>query len=190
MNYNELLNNLIKESGKMAKDIVAECERNGIKLTTAYLSSLRNSPERTASDEISIAIAKACGAKYDEILVVQAYLDKAPEIMIEYLESSQKIINYSANFFTMLAPDHENEEINKILSEFDRLKQQPLAELICEFIYDQRKTDYDNILNKMQPEAEKAKEAKWMVISPNQMKDIKLINESDIKKILDIEKKE
>ena len=57
----------------------------GENITASYISVLKNTDGRTASESVSRAIAKACGSPFDDLLVVQAYLDSAPESIITLL---------------------------------------------------------------------------------------------------------
>lgn len=79
MPYTMLLNNIIDNSGLSIKEIAENCTKNGVKVTAAYISTLKNDKNnRTPSDEVSRAIARACN--YDENeLVIEAYIDNAPE---------------------------------------------------------------------------------------------------------------
>lgn len=87
MNYTDMLNRIIKDSGLKGVDIVSRCEKSGIKFTQNYLSVLRNTQGKIPSDEVSKAIAEACNKNRPDILVVQAYLDKAPTKIIDFLQA-------------------------------------------------------------------------------------------------------
>lgn len=80
MTYTELLNQMIEDSGLSANEICRLCQADGVDLKSTYLSTLRNDPTRSASDEISRGIAKACG-KPEDWLVTQARLDKDTETL-------------------------------------------------------------------------------------------------------------
>lgn len=93
MAYTELLNSLIENSGLSVKDIAERCTASGVKVTSAYISTLRNDKNnRAPSDEMSRAIAKACNAKYENILVIEAYLDKAPKEITDLLNMLKDLI--------------------------------------------------------------------------------------------------
>ena len=64
MNYTKMLNKLIKESEMTQKEISDKCKELGEEVTTTYLSALKNTNGKMASDNISRTIAKACNAKY------------------------------------------------------------------------------------------------------------------------------
>lgn len=134
MNYTEMLNNLINESGMNQKEISAKCKELGEDVTTTYLSALKNTNGKMASDNISRVIAKACHAKYDEILVVQAYIDKAPQIIIDFLECFRKMQEQGAEF-TQLAFAELPQNLKGISDEIDKINEfKSLAEFVCEFV--------------------------------------------------------
>lgn len=93
MAYTEMLNILIHDSGLTVKQIAEKCGENGVNITSAYISKLRNDTKNTApSDNVSRAIAKACGAKYEECLIVEAYLDKSPKIINDFFNQYKKMV--------------------------------------------------------------------------------------------------
>lgn len=86
MPYTQLLNEMISKSGLTVKEISERCTQSGAKVTPAYISTLKNDKnDRVPSDELSRAIAKACGAD-ENLLVIQAYLDKAPKEVSKVIE--------------------------------------------------------------------------------------------------------
>lgn len=87
MNYTKLLNQLIDASGLQLKEIAEKCVSLGENVSASYISVLKNTEGRTASDNISRAIAVACGAAHEDILVTQAYLDDAPSQILTLLSS-------------------------------------------------------------------------------------------------------
>jgi len=85
MAYTALLNKLIENSGLTVKEIAERCTESGTKITAAYISTLRNSTDnRAPSSEVSKALAKVCGAKNENVLVIEAYLDTAPAELTVY----------------------------------------------------------------------------------------------------------
>lgn len=93
MAYTELLNVLIKESGLSIKQIAEKCAEYGTEITTTYISKLKNDENNKApSDKVSLALAKACNAKYDECLVLEAYLDRSPEIINDFFYQLKKLV--------------------------------------------------------------------------------------------------
>ena len=191
MTYTELLNELLDNSGKMMKDIAEECRNTyGVNLTNTYLSSLKTNPERVASDEISRAIAKTCGAEFEDILVVQAYIDKAPQIIKDYLQYVQDTQNMTGDILELFEPQTENPAFQGVMELLDKFKRQSLASFICQTmkevykIPDGAQDEFVNLIATTKKKETQA-EPKWMVISPEQMKEIRLVNESDIKKLIE-----
>lgn len=93
MAYTEMLNILIHDSGLTVKQIAEKCCEFGVDITTTYISKLRNDKNNKApSDKVSIALAKACGAKYEECLIVEAYLDKSPKIINDFFNQFKKMV--------------------------------------------------------------------------------------------------
>lgn len=92
MPYTKLLNQLIENSKLQVKEIAEKCKKYGVDLSAAYLSILRTNEGRSASDDVSRAIAKACGADFESILVVEAYLDKAPKEILHTLEELKQTL--------------------------------------------------------------------------------------------------
>lgn len=128
MAYTELLNKLIENSGLSVKEIAERCTSNGVKITSAYISTLRNDKNnRAPSDEISRAIAKACNAKYENILVIEAYLDKAPTEIIILLKAIRESTLISAlGLFENKFTSQQQHNIQELISAM------PLSEVIIE----------------------------------------------------------
>ncbi len=97
MSYSETLAKMIKESGLTMKEIADQ-----ISIDPSYLSKLQSGKQSPASDEINEAIAKACKADPD-VLIFEAYLDKAPEVVIRFInrinDSIKDVIIYSLSLF-------------------------------------------------------------------------------------------
>lgn len=127
MAYTELLNSLIENSGLSVKEIAERCTASGVKVTSAYISTLRNDKNnRAPSDEMSRAIAKACNAKYENILVIEAYLDKSPKEITDLLNMLKDlIIRTSIGMFDNGFKSNIQQVSNEILNAL------PLAEVIA-----------------------------------------------------------
>lgn len=170
MNYTELLNELIEHSGKTVKQIADECQKEyGVNLTNTYLSGLKTTEGRQASQEINIAIAKACGAEYENILVIQAFLDRAPAVLVQFLEMVKEMA-------TTPHPFEKEDELTELLNAESKLS---LAEFICESLkagelYRQQKRE----------ERKEKKEAKGLLITPELLKQLTLISEDDLNALL------
>ena len=167
MNYTELLNQLVEKSGKMVKDIADECSAMGVNLTSSYLSVLRSSTGRCPSEEISVALAKVCGAQYDQILVVQAYLDKSPQVIIDFFNGIRKMMEE--------APDEDGEdELSKQIANAQKMS---MAEFICWY------SEQMGIMEKAF-EDEPEPEPMWLMLSPEQLKTVRFITDKQARAIL------
>lgn len=178
MTYTEMLNKVLDGSGKMLKEIAEECQKSGVNLTNTYLSSLKTTPGKIASDDISRAIAKACEAKYEDILVVQAYLDRAPAVIIEFLEHTKKMSGFAADLMSMgeLSVDY--------MQAIQTLQEYTLAEYVCETILESRDKENDERMKAVKEKYRQEKEEpKCMVIYPEQLKNVKFVSESELQKL-------
>lgn len=126
MPYTKLLNRLIDDSGYSIKEIAERCTENGVKVTPAYISTLRNDTNnRTPSDNMSRALAKACNAKSEDILVVEAYVDNAPKEFAGLINLiRQTMVTSVIGSFANSFPKEQVEEIRK---QFETM---PVSDLI------------------------------------------------------------
>lgn len=128
MAYTELLNEVINQSGLTVKEIAERCTANGVKVTAAYISTLRNDTKnRTPSDEMSRAIAKACGWKDENALVIEAYIDNAPP---EFKGVFDFIREMFVHTFASIFENSLTEDAAKAYKE--QLERIPMCELIRE----------------------------------------------------------
>ena len=181
MNYKEMLNKIIKESGLTNKEILDICEKLGEKITPNYLSVLKNQENKIASDNLSVALAKACGTKHEEVLVVQAYLDRAPDIILSYLNKVYKQTLHSSIAIFEHQRDSLPEEIRR---EFDDNVKHEIENLsLAEFICETRQDEYDFDLNKVLEQQEKPKPIKWALVPIADNNPIKILTGEDVKLI-------
>ncbi len=131
MPYTQLLNQLIDESKLSAKQIAEKCKEFGVNITPSYISTLRNDKNnRTPSDDVSVAIAKACNAEkgYENILVVEAYLDIAPKEIIKLIEMLKDVFTNSIiGAFENRITTQQMKEIRK---QFDNM---PMAKFLIAY---------------------------------------------------------
>lgn len=132
MNYTQMLNHLINNTGLKNIEIIEKLKEKGISITPNYLSVLKNDPSRTASDELSKAIAEVCNAKYSDILVIQGQLDRLPKSIKDFIDLALETITGSAISIADQTIKSENQsEIDKVKSIVSNMSQ---AELICEIL--------------------------------------------------------
>lgn len=127
MPYTQLLNRLIDESGLTAKEIAERCKQQGQEITASYVSILRKEAnERIPSDEVSHILEEVLGAPKDT-LVLEAYLDNAPEAMKEFLDKMKvQAFELAIRALDSAIPigEAEREEIAA------QLEQMPLAQVL------------------------------------------------------------
>lgn len=136
MNYTEMLNKIVKESKMSNIDIVKKCEEMGEKITPNYLSILRNTNGRIPSENVSKALAKACNAKKEDILIVQAYIDKAPKKIMSFIE---KVYTGSIETaYTLIEANKNNwteiEYTTCIENAKKEFEEMTLADFICDYL--------------------------------------------------------
>jgi SOS-response transcriptional repressor LexA len=86
---------MVKNSGYTLKEIVDRCKLYGVDIDPSYISKLQSGKQRhPASDEVNIALAKACKTDPEE-LQYEAYMEKAPELIKNFIES---LLDYLRNF--------------------------------------------------------------------------------------------
>lgn len=190
MNYNKLLNQLIDNSGMTLKEIAQTCKEMGESISANYLSVLKTVEDKTASDKVSLAIAKACNAKYDNILVVQAYIDKAPQPIMDFFNYAKNTTHAEALLFI------ENEKGNMTEYEYKKYRQtkeqefenQSLAEFICETISDMSLPTKEGFKQQMEllnstlanyPSSDNL----YAVIPIDKDKSVRYLTESEIRKL-------
>lgn len=83
MAYKDTLSEIINKSGLSLREIANRCKVLGISISNSYISQLQTGKLPPPSEDVSIAISKVC-AENPERLVIEGYLEKAPEIMRYY----------------------------------------------------------------------------------------------------------
>jgi SOS-response transcriptional repressor LexA len=115
MRYSEELSKMIKESGLTLKEISDKCKSYGINIDPSYLSKLQGNKQSPASEDINIAIAKACNRK-PRYLVVLAYLEKAPKEIRSLLSWTVEYLSNQSNSFLSAI---YSQEVVKLLKKND-----------------------------------------------------------------------
>lgn len=152
MNYTDMLNKIIQRSGLKGVDIVKKCEEKGIKFTPNYLSVLRNTPGKIPSDEVSKAIAEACNEEYSDILIIQAYLDKAPDRILDFIQNiydGSKQLTYDcieSQLKNVLTDEQYEAKKKEAQAAFNELT---LAEFICGNMNSATNMQMQNFANEM-----------------------------------------
>lgn len=141
MPYAKLLNNLIDSSKLSIKEIVTGCKEHGVNITASYVSMLRNPDNnKIPSDEVSRALAKACEAEYEESLVIEGYIDKAPKEFKEFLDEYREILVQS--IMLLFSNPINNNDMNTF---FDNIRELPIADLILQSKKLTSKIDFEKV---------------------------------------------
>lgn len=110
---------MIDKSGYTLREISKKCSEYGVKVVPSYISKLQTGKQPPASDEINIAIAKACGEHPGELLY-EGYMVKAPDLIkhfvqstLDYFRENEKkklrlLLKESSGFFEELT-DNQND---------------------------------------------------------------------------------
>lgn len=91
MNYAEMLDTIISESELSLRQISKLCAQFDISITPSYISQLKNGKLPPPSPEVSLALAKVCNSKNQSHLVFQGYMEKAPDVIKEYMLASSQL---------------------------------------------------------------------------------------------------
>lgn len=91
MSYAEMLDKIISESELSLRQISKLCNQFDIRITPSYISQLKNGKLPPPSPEVSLALAKVCNSKNQSQLVFQGYMEKAPDVIKEYMLASSHL---------------------------------------------------------------------------------------------------
>lgn len=179
MTFTELLNIIIKESGLTNKEIIEKCKEAGEPITPNYLSILKNDTNKIPSEKVALTLAKVCNAKYENILVVQAYLDRAPQPIKEFIEAvKESEIEEIKYIFEQTKTEIKKEDLVK-------LESLELAEFVCDYMKEwkegpkKRNKDLDILITMFQKIQEKEKD--WALIKIDHETPIKYLTDEEIK---------
>ena len=121
-----MLARMISNSGLTLRQIAAICKENGVRIDPSYLSKLQSGNYRPASEEVNLAIAKACNEKPGDLLYA-AYIEKAPPMIKEFI---QQLIDFFRNAALSLAENVPPKTAQIIEEEFINLSDQDLVQRI------------------------------------------------------------
>lgn len=126
MSYTKLLNQIIEKSGLTLKEIADRCTNDGVKITSSYISTLRNDTNnRAPSDDVSRAIAKACGCKHIDVLVIENYIDNAPESIKRIFDMLRDV-----SLFCSLSTVQNSFTADELKNANSVIEKMPLSELL------------------------------------------------------------
>ncbi|WP_141433706.1 hypothetical protein [Bacillus sp. 03113] len=75
--YHEIISEQINKLNISLTDIVAQCEKEGQKITVSYLSKLKNDRMPPPSYEVTRTLAKVLNIDSDTLVII-SYLEQAP----------------------------------------------------------------------------------------------------------------
>lgn len=91
MNYAQMLDSIIEQSELSLRQIAKRCAELDLTITPSYISQLKNGKLPPPTAEVSLILAKACNSKEENRLIFQGYLEKAPEVIKEYMLASSQL---------------------------------------------------------------------------------------------------
>ncbi len=143
MSYASVLNGLIEKSGMTAKDIAEKCTEMGQPLTASYISLLRQEKSnRRASDEISKALAIVLKAEYEDLLVIESYLEDAPDRIREFVAG---VKDKTRDSIMSVAPKGVSNEQKQAL--IDKYNSVPLSDFLLYFCKKSGELNFDKSMN-------------------------------------------
>jgi transcriptional regulator with XRE-family HTH domain len=117
MSYAKKLEDIIEKSGLSLNQIKNKCKVYDVDVTPSYISKLKSSKD-PASAKINRAIAQACGADPDE-LVFEAYMEKAPETVKNFVEGFSKyFLNTTIQSLKLFVPPDQISLVESKISQF------------------------------------------------------------------------
>lgn len=91
MTYAEMLDSIIVKSELSLRQIAKRCSELELTITPSYISQLKNGKLPPPTAEVSMILAKACNSKDESRLIFQGYLEKAPDVIKEYMIASSEL---------------------------------------------------------------------------------------------------
>lgn len=134
MNYAEMLDSIIANSDLSLRQIAKRCADFDLSITPSYISQLKNGKLPPPTPEVSMILAKACNSKDESKLIFQGYLEKAPDVIKEYMLASSQLNKVMLEALYKSENDGKmSEEAKKYLKEMDVLS---TIEMSSSFIKD------------------------------------------------------
>jgi len=86
-----MLDAIIVKSELSLRQIAKRCADLDLSITPSYISQLKNGKLPPPTAEVSMIIAKSCGSREESRLIFQGYLEKAPDVIKEYMLASSEL---------------------------------------------------------------------------------------------------
>ena len=129
MDYYQMLNRAIAESGYSLRQISRKCQEEGLSITPSYISQLKNGKLPPPSWEVTKALSKVLNTPYESKMIFQGYLEKAPDIIKEYMAASSQLNKILLESLCEIKGESEiTKEAVKFLDELDVLSTVNLAQ--------------------------------------------------------------
>jgi len=130
MDYAVMLDEIIKKSGLSLRQITKRCTELNYEITPSYISQLKNGKLPPPSEEISRTLAQVCGENNPMKLVFQGYMEKAPDIIKNYI-----LMASAANKYLLNKLSKETANLPEAISEYiDNLDILSALELSANYI--------------------------------------------------------
>lgn len=114
-----MLDEMIRKSGLSLRQITKRCSEMNYDVTPSYISQLKNGKLPPPSEEISKTIATVCGDANPMKLVFQGYLEKAPEIIKNYILMSSSVNKTLIHSLSEDAQINISQELGAYIDELD-----------------------------------------------------------------------
>lgn len=134
MNYAQMLDSIIEKSELSLRQIAKRCAELDLTITPSYISQLKNGKLPPPTAEVSMVLAKACNSKDESKLIFQGYIEKAPDVIKEYMLASSELNKVMLEtLYKQESNQAMAEEAKKYLKEMDILS---TLELSSKYIKD------------------------------------------------------
>lgn len=144
MTYAQMLDSIIAKSELSLRSIAKRCAELDLQITPSYISQLKNGKLPPPTAEVSMVLAKACNSKDESKLIFQGYLEKAPDVIKEYMLASSELNKIMIETLYKQQDEGMAESAIKYLKEMDILS---TLELSSKYIKD-GKVDFNPELAK------------------------------------------
>lgn len=129
MSYKFILAEAIEKSGFTLKEIVNECKERGVKITESYISQLRSGKQSSPSNEITAVLSDVLNINPD-ILEIESYLEKAPDVFREFLARVRLFHTYKSLQFSKEELDIRKQIEDRIECIKNNLAEVPFSEFV------------------------------------------------------------
>lgn len=147
MNYANMLDQLIGKSQLSLRQISKRCGDLNITITPSYISQLKNGKLPPPTAEVSMALAKACDSKNESQLIFQGYMEKAPDVIKEYMLASSELNKVMLEALCKTQNDDAmTQDMKTVLKSMDILS---TLELSSKYISKEGKTNVESLIKEI-----------------------------------------